>query len=318
MKPQHAPSSFPYGLPRHHARRWLPWLGLGAVELATLLWGAANVVLVPLGERLSAPTLLTVRYVAATVVLLPWLIRWLLKVRSDGFGRQFALAILAGGCLGGAVWAQLCAMRTLPVNLVVFIMGLYVVFTPIASAWLKRRWPGGRVWLAVAASVAGVALMLGQITPATGIGLFWAVLAALGFTAQILVTSSFSQAVPAVAGAALQSLGAALVTGLAGGVGGQLAADLKGAIGWPWWVWLGLCYLAVAAQAGACLLQVWGQRHVSPTEAALAFNVEPVWTALVAWAALGEGLTLAQAAGGALLLGAVCIASWPGRNAPRD
>jgi drug/metabolite transporter (DMT)-like permease len=128
-------------------------------------------------------------------------------------------------------------------------------------------------------------------------------------------TAALTQRIAAVPATALETLGAALVMALAGSGGGRVWEDIgHGALHWPLWVWLGLLYLAVLAQAGACLLQVWGQRHISATEAALAFNVEPVWTVWFAWLILGETLVWRQWLGAALILASVCIVSLPGSD----
>jgi drug/metabolite transporter (DMT)-like permease len=58
-----------------------------------------------------------------------------------------------------------------------------------------------------------------------------------------------------------------------------------------------------------------GIRLVGPTTASLLNTVEPVFTALVAAAVLGERLTPTQGLGGALILAAVIMVSLPGQVA---
>jgi len=55
-------------------------------------------------------------------------------------------------------------------------------------------------------------------------------------------------------------------------------------------------------------LQVWGQRHTPPTDAALILGLEAVFAALAAWLILGQGLAIWQLAGCALIFASVLLA----------
>jgi drug/metabolite transporter (DMT)-like permease len=66
-------------------------------------------------------------------------------------------------------------------------------------------------------------------------------------------------------------------------------------------------FTGVFATALAFAAMVWAQRVVSPSRAALILLLEPVFAALLAWAA-GDPLTAATVAGGLLILVAVVVA----------
>lgn len=68
--------------------------------------------------------------------------------------------------------------------------------------------------------------------------------------------------------------------------------------------------MAVFAQVIAIWLQGWGQKWVSETEAAIAFNTEPVWTALFALVVLGQVLSVVQFIGASLVVGSLTVLSW--------
>jgi drug/metabolite transporter (DMT)-like permease len=52
-------------------------------------------------------------------------------------------------------------------------------------------------------------------------------------------------------------------------------------------------------------LQVWGQKHTPPTDAALILGLEAVFAALAAWLALRQGLLPLQVLGCVIILAAV-------------
>jgi drug/metabolite transporter (DMT)-like permease len=52
-------------------------------------------------------------------------------------------------------------------------------------------------------------------------------------------------------------------------------------------------------------LQVWGQKHTPPTDAALILGLEAVFAAIAAWLALRQGLLPLQVLGCVIILAAV-------------
>ncbi|MGE4297593.1 MAG: DMT family transporter [Desulfovibrionaceae bacterium] len=77
-----------------------------------------------------------------------------------------------------------------------------------------------------------------------------------------------------------------------------------------------LGYLVVLCSIGAFLFYNYALAKVPASQASLAINGVPVVTALGAWVMLGETLTLTQAAGGALVLCAVCMTNMLAGRAP--
>jgi drug/metabolite transporter (DMT)-like permease len=81
-------------------------------------------------------------------------------------------------------------------------------------------------------------------------------------------------------------------------------------------VWFALIYMALAAGAGAMLVQTWAQAHMPATRAAIVMTLEPVFAAGFAVAFGGESLTWRMLAGGALVLAAMYLVELaPRRNA---
>jgi drug/metabolite transporter (DMT)-like permease len=79
------------------------------------------------------------------------------------------------------------------------------------------------------------------------------------------------------------------------------------------WLWLVLMALVSTVVAVSAFFA--GLRRVGPSEAAILSTFEPVVTVALAYAALGERLTAAQLAGGALVLAAVILLQLRPRSA---
>ncbi len=290
-------------------RSWSWFLGMMSFMLVTAIWGYSNIVIHQGEAAISPAVLLWMRFAVAGVVMLPVVLRLRLSRRDWLFG------LGTGAVLGLSVLAQGWAMMTVPVDEVAFITALYVVFTPLGASLLHRMWPPRLVWFAVGLSLVGMTLLIGRLSVNLHIGILWAMVAALGISVQIIATTSLVKTVSSVQLAGLQSEGAAITLTLAVMIQGAFYPSIyAGLFHWTpvQWFWIG--YLAIAATVVAVFLQSWGQARISATEAALAFNMEPVWTALFALAVLSQGMTAAQVTGAALIVGSLSAVSGSGRS----
>lgn len=297
-------SSLPDARPR--LRRWpteATGLGYAAVLSATVLWGYANVVMRQVEGTVTPGVLMWLRYLIPLVVVGPVLFR----VR--GAGAWFYGAVGAGAVLGLATYAQAVALRTIPVDQMAFVSALYVVFTPLAASVGARRWPSATLVGATALSLVGVLLLIGGLGGGIRLGTWLALASAVALTVQILALSRLAVRATPFEITAAESLGAVVVmSGVLALHAGLSLAVLSHALAWPSGVWAGIGYLALGGGLLAYVLQAWGQRHVSATAAALAFNTEAVWSALLAWLILAETLSAWQMAGAALTVGTLSAA----------
>jgi drug/metabolite transporter (DMT)-like permease len=75
-----------------------------------------------------------------------------------------------------------------------------------------------------------------------------------------------------------------------------------------WTVWGALLVTGVFASALAYLVQTWAQRHTSATRTALAFTLEPVWTAVFGYWLAGDRLGALGWAGAVLIMSGIVVA----------
>ena len=83
------------------------------------------------------------------------------------------------------------------------------------------------------------------------------------------------------------------------------AADVRAAAG-------AILYTGILSIGVGYTLQVAGQRHAPPADAALLMSMESVFAVLGGWLLLGEQLTTRALIGCALMLTGIVVSQWPG------
>lgn len=240
-----------------------------ALVAVTAVWG---VTFVQVKDALAVYPLLAflaVRYVIATGVLGVVGAR---RVASLGRGGVLAGVVLGTLlCLG--IGLQTAGLERTTVSSTGFITGLYVVLTPLFGLALFRTRVGGGVWLGVALSLAGLAMLSGvHVGSTAGDALVLASTSAQAL--QIVMVERYARRYDAVA-LTLVEMATCAVAFLV------LAAAL-GDLGVPRGrtVWAALLVTAVFASALAYLIQVWAQRRLSAARIALVFALETVFAGL--------------------------------------
>ncbi len=285
---------------------WTWFFGMLSIAFVTAIWGYGNVV-IRLGENEIPPgILLWMRFGIASILMIPAILHTRLSPRI------WLIGLGTGALLGLSVLAQGFAMMTVSVDEVAFITALYVVFTPLLVSLLHKKRPSKLVWVAIILSLAGATLLIGKLSLNLQFGVLFALIAAIGISGQIIGTSMLANNISSLQLTSIQSIGAGVTMTLAVFFQSLFQpAVFKGVFHWSLiqWVWIG--YLVIFATIIACFLQSWGQARISATEAALAFNMEPVWTAIFAWVILFEKMTMIQVIGAVLIISSLTIVSKP-------
>jgi drug/metabolite transporter (DMT)-like permease len=193
------------------------------------------------------------------------------------------------------------ALRSLPASLAVLIAYIYPSLVVVAGWLFLRRsvslWHG----VALAASFAGVALLVGGAHFQLGWGLVFAIASPTIYTGYILIGERVMTSVPAVAASAVIMSGAALAFCLLAAVNHELALP-RGASAWVVGVGIVLFPTMVAIS-----LFLAGLPRIGAARAALLSTWEPVVTILLAVVVLGDRLSFVQVIGGVLVLLAVIV-----------
>jgi len=268
-----------------------------ALVLVTAVWGVTFVQVKDAVALYPLFAFLAVRFWIATLTLA---VPGLPRVRSLGrpgfVGGAFLGLLLAAGYT-----LQTAGLERTTVSSTGFITGMYVVLTPLIALVLVRSRIGLSVWGGVALSTIGLAMLSG-IHAGSVTGDLLVLAAAAVYSLQIVLMERYAPRYDAV--------GFTLVEMLAAGVALGLVAAALGDLHLPhgWTVWGALLVTGVFASALAFLVQTWAQRRTSATRTALAFTMEPVWTAFFGYTLAGDRLGLLGWGGCALIMAGIVLA----------
>jgi drug/metabolite transporter (DMT)-like permease len=269
---------------------------------STVAYGATFKIVQTALEDVSAVGFILLRFAVGAAVLMPFAFRrgW----RRQGADarltvRDFALGAALFGVVGFAgYWLQNLGLQRTSTSNSAFITGLFVVFTPVIETVVTRRRPPSNVLLAVGISVLGLYLLEGG-TLQLGAGDTFTLGCAFMFGLWIFLGGQLSQRFDPVALTTVQlliftalAIPVVVVSGL-GSITGRvvLAAVVTG----------------VFCSAGAFTLQLWGQRWVEPSRAAVILQFEPIVAGAVGYA-VGERLGTLGYVGAVVLFSGIVIA----------
>jgi len=268
--------------------------------MTTLIWGTTFPLLKDIVTTLPPALLIGVRFLIAALAVLPC---WALPNLPP-----LNLALLRdGGLLGlvafAAFLSQVMGLESVSANRAAFITSLNVVIVPLLG-WLLGRGISLKIFAAALLAFSGIAVMSGQ-SGALGWGDLWVLGCALSYAVYILLTEAVT--------ARHVSLQLTIV---------QLVTIALLGLGWIVWTvpfaqiatviqdqlqphWLALVYLGIIATALPTWSQTVAQRHLSATEAAILYSLEPVFAAIFSFWWLSERLTLREGIGASLVLAAM-------------
>jgi drug/metabolite transporter (DMT)-like permease len=270
---------------------------LAALVAVTAVWGLTFVQVKDAVELYPLFAFLAVRFAIASLTLAVPARR---RIRTLG-RRGWAAGASLGLLLAAGYVLQTAGLQRTTVSSTGFVTGLYVVFTPLLALLLFRARIAAVVWVGVALSTAGLALLSG-VDPGSLGGDALVLAAAAVYSLQIVLMERHAPRVDAVAFTLAEM--AAACAGLA------VVAVAAGQVELPrgWTVWGALLVTGVFASALGFLVQTWAQRRTSATRTALAFAREPVWAAAFGFWLAGDRLGAAGWAGAALIMAGIVVA----------
>ena len=213
--------------------------------------------------------------------------------------RSMPLLVLAGGGQAAIAFVSLSALRYIPAAMLTFLFYTYPAWVAVISALRgSERITSGRA-IALALSLAGIALMVGL--PGAGhlhpLGVLLALTSALMYAAYIPLIDHLGRGLPPAVTSVYASGGAAVilvfVAVVQGGLGMRFTPVAWGAIG----------TMAVFSTVLAFIAFLRGLTVIGPVRTAIMSTIEPFWTALLGAVVLRQGL------GPRTLAGGVCIAA---------
>jgi drug/metabolite transporter (DMT)-like permease len=280
----------------------LPELALIA---ATAAYGATFVLVQDALERVTPVGFILLRFAIGAVVLLPFaLARGWRRAGVDADAGSYAWACVAFGFVAFAgYWFQNAGLERTTTSNSAFITGLFVVFTPIVETVVLRRWPPVNVLWAVAVATIGLFLLTGADLSLNS-GDLLTLGCAFFFGIWIYMGGRLSQRYDPVMLTAIQLAVVALFAVPVVLFDGLGTVDAQ--------VVVAVLVTGVLCSAIAFSLQLWGQRYVEPSRAAVILLFEQVVAGVVGYA-VGERLGVAGYVGAIVILAGMLIAesaSW--------
>ena len=261
----------------------------------TAVWGSTFVLIKDVLGRMPVADFLAVRFTIAAVVMLVLFAQPVLRL-----GRvQVVQGLALGGIYGIGQLLQTWGLALIAPSVSGFVTGMYVVFTPLLGTVLLRQRLPSVTWIAVLLSVGGLGL-LALHGLSVGYGVWLTLASAALYGLHIVGLGTWSRPGSAFALSTVQMIVIAVICLLATLPSGPTLPPDFGD-------WAAVLYMALAAGAGAMLVQTWAQAHLSPTRAAIVMTLEPVFAAGFAVTFGHDALTWRMLAGGALVLAAMYL-----------
>ena len=267
-----------------------------ALIAMTAVWGVTFVQVKDAVAVYPLFAFLAVRFVVATATLAPVAATRLRSLGREGTQAASVLGLL----LAGGYVLQTAGLQRTTVSGTGFVTGMYVVLTPLIALLLFRASIGVGAWVGVAVSTAGLVLLAGVHGSVGGDLLVLA--GAAVYSLQIVLMERYAPRFDAFAFTGVE-MGAAAVGLL---VVAASRTELHAPHGWT--VWGALLVTGIFASALGFLVQTWAQRRTSATRTALAFTMEPVFTALFGYTLAGDRLGTRGWIGCAVIMAGILVA----------
>jgi drug/metabolite transporter (DMT)-like permease len=246
------------------------------------------------------------RFGIATLLLAPFAIG---ALRTPGPQRRMLVraGLTAGVILFGGYATQTIGLQYTSPSTSAFITGLYVIITPVIESVISRRLPRRQVLAGIVIATVGLYILTGADI-SLGRGELFTLACAVLFAFHIVYIGAYANRLPTSQFTALQ-IGAVAFLSIAPtaeqGVGTLSALAVFAVV-----------FTGIACSAVALPLQLWGQRRIPATRAALILLAEPVFAGIAGYVD-GERLGAGRLAGGiAILVGIVVSEFWPSRPVP--
>ena len=278
-------------------------LGLALLVATTLLWGSTFALMKDGTQSLSPALLLAWRFSLASAALL---------LLTSPRQLPWRIGIALGVILFASYSLQTAALERIGANRSAFLTGLNVVLVPIFASRLAGSQVPWRSWIACVLAFLGLAVLAGvgsaDLLAGDVVGDAMTLAGAALFALYVLVLEKYGPQAAILPLATVQLLAVAACSWVWHGFTAQQPLPIMPGSTELWAI---LLFLAVAASGGTIVMQAHGQRHVSATDAALVFSLEPPFAAGFSWLWLDETLDTSTWIGGSMILAAMVLSQVP-------
>lgn len=271
--------------------------------MVAIIWGTAFVAQGVAGQYRVAYLFNGVSFMLAAVILIPFIPR-----RTKITGDQWRWMLVAGVLLFIATAMQQVGLLYTKVANAGFLTSLYAVFTPFLLWIVFREKPHWLDTIAVVMAAVGAFFLstAGRFEVQKGDAL--EVIGSIFWALHFVVLGKFASRFESISFAS----GHFFISGLMNFLFGLFAEDISVLSALPL---IGAIFYRATLSIGiGYTLQVWGQKHTPPTDAALIPGLEAVFAVIAGWLALGQTLLTIQIFGCVVIFVAVLISQWKNWN----
>ena len=265
--------------------------------VAALIWGTAFVAQTTGMEHIGPLTFTNLRFLIGGLIVLPLAIKEIPNFKKSLNKRLIIIILLTGLSLLMGTYLQQYALQYTKIGNAAFLTILYVPFVPIISRFILKKRIHWSIWVSVSICLVGSYYLTVGNSFEAQFADFLVVVCAIFFALHCILIDEYFEIVNAPFTLATSQFLLCFLYSLPF-VFVFEDPSLKGI----YMELFELLYVGVMSSGIAYTLQIFGQRYVKPSTAAITFSLEGVFGSLAAWIILSQMLTTIQIFGCFLIL----------------
>lgn len=265
--------------------------------VAALIWGTAFVAQTTGMEHIGPLTFTNLRFLIGGLIVLPLAVKEIPNFKKSLNKKLIIIILLTGLSLLMGTYLQQYALQYTKIGNAAFLTILYVPFVPIISRFILKKRIHWSIWVSVSICLVGSYYLTVGNSFEAQFADFLVVVCAIFFALHCILIDEYFEIVNAPFTLATSQFLLCFLYSLPF-VFIFEDPSLKGI----YMELFELLYVGVMSSGIAYTLQIFGQRHVKPSTAAITFSLEGVFGSLAAWIILSQMLTTTQIFGCFLIL----------------
>ena len=265
--------------------------------VAALIWGTAFVAQTTGMEHIGPLTFTNLRFLIGGLIVLPLAVKEIPNFKKSLNKRLIIIILLTGLSLLMGTYLQQYALQYTKIGNAAFLTILYVPFVPIISRFILKKRIHWSIWVSVSICLVGSYYLTVGNSFEAQFADFLVVVCAIFFALHCILIDEYFEILNAPFTLATSQFLLCFFYSLPF-VFIFEDPSLKGI----YMELFELLYVGVMSSGIAYTLQIFGQRYVKPSTAAITFSLEGVFGSLAAWIILSQMLTTTQIFGCFLIL----------------
>lgn len=282
----------------------------------TFVWGITFVLVQNAIGLLEPFSFNGVRFLAAALLLLLWLVIFERKQLAFLNAKIIASGFFIGFWLFLGYATQTVGLLYTTTSKAGFITGLSVVFVPLFSMFLLKQFPSRNAVVGVSIATIGLFLLTMTDVSSLNIGDGLVFICAISFALHIIFTGKFSSKFPTLLLTVIQLSTVAILSTLSALFFEDWRKSFNVDILLSQDVIIALVITSVFATALAFLIQTNFQKYTTATRVALIFAMEPVFAAIAGYYWAAERLSYSALFGCLLIFAGMIFAELPANKFP--